>query len=267
MFNVSPEFWYTFAHELGHTFGGRHTFKDGQGTTGGILDYGNPVYQNQFQFNTKYSRREMCGYLAYMKQEVDSGGFQAAKVCYRARGSASNGLPNIQASRSDPAFTYGVKFDSRVFTSGVLDRFSSFQPPCRVPDGREGFCVKQAFAKSQCVSFWQGVTASVVNAGCRTRRNYQCCVLGGAPVAICQTGGRSGACLPASQCPSGGGASSVCTGGTQCCPAQQVAPPQSGPAVSTAHCRYFQCPPGMVQNNVSCPGSNVGACNVARCCA
>jgi hypothetical protein len=32
--------WLTFAHELGHVFGSTHSFENGTGTTGGIMDYG-----------------------------------------------------------------------------------------------------------------------------------------------------------------------------------------------------------------------------------
>merc|ERR1712019_301089 len=34
------QYWQTFAHELGHNFGGFHSFEEGQGQTGGLMDYG-----------------------------------------------------------------------------------------------------------------------------------------------------------------------------------------------------------------------------------
>merc|ERR1712232_1421786 len=52
--------WVTFAHELGHNFGGDHTFERGQGWTGGIMDYGDGKLGGQYQFNTKYRKGEMC---------------------------------------------------------------------------------------------------------------------------------------------------------------------------------------------------------------
>jgi len=67
--------WLTFAHELGHTFAGKHSFEDGQGKTGGVMDYGNGKLNGHYQFNTKYRKKEMC---AKMDQKVDrcNGNFQ-----------------------------------------------------------------------------------------------------------------------------------------------------------------------------------------------
>ena len=50
------ETWKTFAHELGHNFGADHSFEEGQGKTGGIMDYGDGKLHGEYQFNTKYVR-------------------------------------------------------------------------------------------------------------------------------------------------------------------------------------------------------------------
>lgn len=50
----------TFAHELGHNFGAGHSFENGQGTTGGIMDYADGRYMGEIQFNP-LRRAEMCG--------------------------------------------------------------------------------------------------------------------------------------------------------------------------------------------------------------
>ena len=34
----------TFAHEVGHNFGCDHAFDEGQGRTGGIMDYGDGMF-------------------------------------------------------------------------------------------------------------------------------------------------------------------------------------------------------------------------------
>jgi len=61
--------WLTFAHELGHNFDGKHSFEEGQGDTGGIMDYGDGKLKGVYQFNRKYREQEMC---AEMKKAVGS---------------------------------------------------------------------------------------------------------------------------------------------------------------------------------------------------
>jgi len=61
--------WLTFAHELGHNFGGQHSFEEGEGSTGGIMDYGDGTLEGSYQFNTEYRKDEMC---QQMTSEVNS---------------------------------------------------------------------------------------------------------------------------------------------------------------------------------------------------
>jgi len=56
----SRRHWLTFAHELGHNFGASHSFEEGQGRTGGIMDYGSGLLNGEYQFNTKYRKKQMC---------------------------------------------------------------------------------------------------------------------------------------------------------------------------------------------------------------
>ena len=55
------EWWY-FAHELGHLLGAHHSFEEGVGTTGGIMDYGNTTAPGNDRpgFNEKYRKLELC---------------------------------------------------------------------------------------------------------------------------------------------------------------------------------------------------------------
>eukprot|EP00931_Biecheleriopsis_adriatica_P085613 TRINITY_DN602_c0_g1_i2.p1 TRINITY_DN602_c0_g1~~TRINITY_DN602_c0_g1_i2.p1 ORF type:complete len:1203 (+),score=241.33 TRINITY_DN602_c0_g1_i2:74-3682(+) len=55
-----PSQWLIFAHELGHNFDGSHSFEEGQGSTGGIMDYGDGLLDGAYQFNTKYRKQKMC---------------------------------------------------------------------------------------------------------------------------------------------------------------------------------------------------------------
>ncbi|KAJ3121098.1 hypothetical protein HK098_003969 [Nowakowskiella sp. JEL0407] len=56
--------WLVFAHELGHNFAATHAFQLGQGTTGGIMDYGDGRYppgSGWYGFHPTYNQAEVCG--------------------------------------------------------------------------------------------------------------------------------------------------------------------------------------------------------------
>lgn len=57
--------WLTFAHETGHNFGAHHSFEEGQGTTGGIMDYGDGLLDGIYQFNSQYRESEVCAEVSY----------------------------------------------------------------------------------------------------------------------------------------------------------------------------------------------------------
>ena len=56
--------WLTVTHELGHSFGADHSFEEGQGRTGGIMDYGDGTLNGETQFNSRYRQREICGQIS-----------------------------------------------------------------------------------------------------------------------------------------------------------------------------------------------------------
>jgi len=56
---MGSDTWKIFAHELGHNFGGPHSFERGQGKTGGIMDYGNGMNRQPW-FNKKLREKNIC---------------------------------------------------------------------------------------------------------------------------------------------------------------------------------------------------------------
>jgi hypothetical protein len=64
--NTSPGLWRTLAHELGHGLGMQHSFENGVGATGGIMDYGNPLVDGVPRFRVERAP-EACATLAAMK--------------------------------------------------------------------------------------------------------------------------------------------------------------------------------------------------------
>jgi len=70
--NVVDRSWATFAHELGHNFAARHSFEQGQGRTGGIMDYGDGKLNGVYQFNTRYRKTEVCNLLKRVYQRCSA---------------------------------------------------------------------------------------------------------------------------------------------------------------------------------------------------
>jgi hypothetical protein len=64
--NTSPGLWRTLAHELGHGFNMKHSFENGQGKTGGIMDYGNPFINGVPRFRIERAG-EACAILSSLK--------------------------------------------------------------------------------------------------------------------------------------------------------------------------------------------------------
>mmetsp|Transcript_17310 Transcript_17310/g.33759 ORF Transcript_17310/g.33759 Transcript_17310/m.33759 type:complete len:1367 (+) Transcript_17310:33-4133(+) len=55
--------WMTFSHEVGHNFNGPHSFEYGQGSTGGIMDYGRGMTDKPW-FNKQLRENDICSGVA-----------------------------------------------------------------------------------------------------------------------------------------------------------------------------------------------------------
>lgn len=61
--------WSVIFHELVHALGSSHSFEHGVGLTGGLMDYGNTLYNGVSQIHP-YKRPEICAHLTFMRTRL-----------------------------------------------------------------------------------------------------------------------------------------------------------------------------------------------------
>lgn len=222
--------WRTFAHELGHNFAAVHSFENGVGTTGGIMDYGNGKILGTNLYRFRLARRdEMCGelqsaitasceYITIYEEETTCGNeiISGDEECECVGGGTScTGCKNcaltkdVECSTSTfymvaqgSATTYGTLSDSSCCVDGVL---MDADTEC---DG--GYCSAGGQCLDPCSASSSLESCGVSNQGCRIK-----CTDGSTCSANWKmSGAYIGNVVDGSICTTSAGGEGVCSSGT-----------------------------------------------------
>jgi len=160
--------WITFAHEVGHNFGGEHSFELGKGRTGGIMDYGDGTLNGAFQFNSHFRKFQMCHTMNQALKrcrsaiwlhdgECGNGVLTDAEECECKNGSKSCAFCHdctLEKGKSCTPHGYGVHpIGLGVGTADCCSSNGTFARSgavCHVPGVGPGYCTAGLCIPSRC---------------------------------------------------------------------------------------------------------------------
>ena len=176
-------YWITVAHETGHNFGALHTFEDGIGTTGSIMDYCDgrlPCYTGTVEFYQLYNSGDFC---PVIQKNLNTAN------CFYPPTNGNLNYASASTAASSPTYTYSYVTGSWSGCSATCNGGSQTRSVQCIQSGTGASvaysqCGNQAVpASSQscntaaCSSTWvysgYGACSASCGGGTQTR-SYQC---------------------------------------------------------------------------------------------